>query len=178
MSKDLLVALSQRVIAVSVACSIPTPPAAFAPVNCQASVVAPEFGSCSGWSVTPGPLDFGTVAIGHSSTRSIHIAAPANCIYSGARMDVILSGPDVTFTDGTYVQHVGLDLAVNWTFDVRFTPTVDGEESFDLVTYRACGPPGTPAFPCQRTLGRGVGSRVGASLLMRWPAAWRPGARK
>ena len=87
-----------------------------------------------------------------------------------------LSGYDLTFTDGTHVKHVGLDLPVNWTFDVRFTPTAAGEESFALVTYRACGLPGSPAYPCQGVLGRGVGQRTGASGLGHWPALWRPGS--
>ncbi len=145
-----------------------------APVVCQASVIAPEFGSCSGWSVTPSTLDFGSVTIGQSVTRSIHISAPADCIYSGARMDVILAGPDFTFTDGTYVKHVSLDSPVNWTFDVRFAPTVAGEESFGLTTYRACGPPGSPAYPCQGVLGTGVGVRASAGRLGLRPAPWRP----
>jgi hypothetical protein len=141
-------------------------------------VVAPQFGNCSGWSVTPSSVDFGSVTIGQSASRTIHITAPADCIYSGGgRVDVILSGHDFTFTDGTYVKHVGLDLPVNWTFDVRFTPTVAGEQSFALVTYRACGLPGTPAYPCQGVLGRGVGQPAIPQIVRR-PVPWLPGSGK
>src|SRR6266446_2348619 len=95
-----------------------------------------------------------------SVSRTIHITAPADCIYSGASADVVVSGPDFTFADGTQRQHVSLDQALNFTYDVRFTPTVEGEESFALNTYRSCGPAGTAGFPCQGILGRGAGVRI------------------
>jgi hypothetical protein len=171
-SKSFLVALSPRVISPSVSCAIELSTSACAPVVCQANVVHPEYGTCSGWSVTASPIDFGTVPIGQSVTRTLHISAPADCIYSGASVDVLVYGPDFTFADGTTYKHISLDLAINWTFDVRFTPTVEGEESFALVTYRACGGPG---YPCQGIAGSGVGTRTGASLVRRWPVPWRLG---
>jgi len=121
-------------------------------------------------------LDFGDVPIGQSVTRTIHITAPADCIYPSARLTAIVSGPDFTFIDGSSFQYASLDLGVNWTFDVRFTPTVAGEESMALVTYRTCGPPGSAGFPCQGVLGRGVGVQT-AVLGARHPAAWRPRVR-
>ena len=56
-------------------------------------MVAPVFGNCSGWSVTPSSVDCGSVTIGQSTSRTIHITAPADCIYSGGgRLDVIPLG--------------------------------------------------------------------------------------
>src|SRR5438128_1504688 len=48
--------------------------------------------------------------------RRICFVSPAilDCMYPGARLDVIVNGADFSFDDGAHVKHLSLDLPVNW----------------------------------------------------------------
>jgi hypothetical protein len=176
-STTFTVRCAPRVLRSSLACDISTGAAPCAQVHCHIAIEPPESGTCHGVSFSPDTVDFGSVPIGQTATRTLSIPIYPDCPWPDPRLDVLTLGGDFlagdfSFNDGSYVEHLVLDQPFTWTPTLSFRPTAEGEETLAMECFMVCGPPGSPGALCHTVMGKGVGVRTATQSSWRRPAKW------
>jgi len=177
-SRTFTVRCAPRVLRPSLECDISTGAAPCAQIHCHIMIEPPESGTCHGVSFPPDTIDFGSVPIGQTASRTVSIPLHPDCPWPDPELTVLTLGGgdylagDFSFDDGSYVQHVSMDRTFTWAPTISFRPTVEGEETLAMECFMVCGPPGSPGAICHTVMGKGVGVRTTA--MRRGPAEWKP----